>query len=462
MKEIKRCISNFAFCDQAAIEKKLTQMASQGWMIHKAGDLFWTYEKAEPKQLRFAVTYFPDASEFDPSPSEKQLDKEDLCAQDGWRLVLRWDAMQIFCNENLDAVPIETDPVPQVANIHRVMRKRLLTGRIPLFLTIALSLFTQLADLRRDPLDYLSSGFSISMLLMWLMLLAQVVYQMISYFHWHHRAKKAAEDGVFLPMSINWWMAWGWLALMTVFLLYTFAGSKIPRLVALCYGGMMVVIIFLARGILKWMKEQGVSRQLNQGVTMLSIFLAVVLGTSVLIREGIHGWLPVEDTSRAVGTYEHYGTIRKIYDDPLPLEIEELADVDTQWSKEADPQETFLLSKTEYHQYVIPVRGVYKPEQRELSYTVIDVKQGFLQNFFRNAALNARQDETNDDVVFIDHYEPVDATVWNADAAYQLHWSDSVLDTYLVFWGNRIVEIQFYWEPTPEQIALAAEKLSNP
>ena len=33
------------------------------------------------------------------------------------------------------------------------------------------------------------------------------------------------------------------------------------------------------------------------------------------------------------------------------------------------------------------------------------------------------------------------------------------MNTYLVCWENRIVEIQFYWEPTQEQIQIAAAQL---
>ena len=119
MSTVKRTLVNVSFYDPEAIQRKLEQMAAQGWMIQKAGNLFWTYTKIPPQKLRFAVTYFPGASEFDPKPSEKQLEKEELCAQDGWRLVLRWDVMQIFCTDREDAVPIDTDPVPQVDNIHR-------------------------------------------------------------------------------------------------------------------------------------------------------------------------------------------------------------------------------------------------------------------------------------------------------------------------------------------------------
>ena len=124
MSTVKRTLVNVSFYDPEAIQRKLEQMAARGWMIQKAGNLFWTYTKIPPQKLRFAVTYFPGASEFDPKPSERQLEREELCAQDGWRLVLRWDAMQIFCTDREDAVPIDTDPVPQVDNIHRTMRKK--------------------------------------------------------------------------------------------------------------------------------------------------------------------------------------------------------------------------------------------------------------------------------------------------------------------------------------------------
>ena len=112
MRTLKRTLANFSFFDQQTIEKKLEDMAAKGWMVTKAGNFFWTYERIPPQKLRFAVTYFPGASEFDPQPSEKQLEKEELIARDGWKLVLRWDAMQIFCTDREDAVPIETDPVP--------------------------------------------------------------------------------------------------------------------------------------------------------------------------------------------------------------------------------------------------------------------------------------------------------------------------------------------------------------
>ena len=79
-----------------------------------------------------------------------------------------------------------------------------------------------------------------------------------------------------------------------------------------------------------------------------------------------------------------------------------------------------------------------------------------------SAELSARSalDKGLGGIVFTDHYEPADPAPWGAQEAYQVYFSDSFLNTYLVCWEERIVEIKFYWEPTPEQIRLAAEKLS--
>ena len=82
-----------------------------------------------------------------------------------------------------------------------------------------------------------------------------------------------------------------------------------------------------------------------------------------------------------------------------------------------------------------------------------------LVNLFRKAALGTRQDEVYDDFTFTDHFEAIDPSIWKADEAYQLYWSDSYLNTYLLFWDDRIVELKFYWDPTPEQIEIAIQKL---
>ena len=51
--------------------------------------------------------------------------------------------------------------------------------------------------------------------------------------------------------------------------------------------------------------------------------------------------------------------------------------------------------------------------------------------------------------------------ICDADEAYQLHWSDSILDSYIVCWGNRIVEVKFFWDATENEIRTAAAILKK-
>lgn len=393
--KVKRCLCNFSFYDQQAIQEKLEAMAEKGWMLEKTGSFIWTYKRMRPKKLRFFITYFPSASEFAPDSTDGEPTKINHYHQDGWLLLINWGIMQIFYSENTDAIPIETEPITQTENVRRTIKKKVLfpqtvlCGIFVCYLTIRLSMW------RRDPVGELSEPSSLYSVFMFGALILESLYEIGFYFYWSRKAKAVARnDGVFLPIQCRPMISW-------------------------------ILLMFSA--------------------------LSLLLVCSSLF--------PNEKT--VVGTYELYGRTREIYDDPLPLEIEELADVRAHWSKEADQQETFLLSSTEYRQYAVPVDGNDKVDDRKLIYTVTEVKWDFLYDFIKQAVVNAQQDEILKDHVFINHYEPIDSSVWNADDAYQLHWSNGVLDTYLICWGKCIVEITFYWEPTPEQIAIVAEKLRN-
>lgn len=462
MKEMKRCFCNFSFYDQQAIQEKLEEMAESGWMLEKTGNFMWTYKRIEPKILRFSVTYFPSASDFDPSPTEGELTKIDFCRQDGWNLVTTWGVMQIFCNEDLDAVPIETEPVMQIENICRSMKKNVLLPQAVLGGMLLWNVVIRLSQWLRDPVGELSDPFSIYSVLMFSILTLACLYEIGFYFCWSRKAKAAAQnDGVFLPVRSKPIASWILMAVSALLLILSYTALRGPLGFVILWLCMVPFIIVIGNLLKNMLKKRGVSRNVNRIVSVCAVVLLTFLMLGLMTAAIIQGRMRFDSGKNVVGTYELYGRTREIYNDPLPLEIEELADVNAQWSKEADHQETLLLSSTEYRQYAVPADGNDNVDERKLEYTVTEVKQDFLYDFIKRAVLNSRQDEIHDDFVFTDHYEPIDASVWNADDAYQLHWSESVLNTYLIFWGNHIVEIKFYWEPTPEQIAITVENLER-
>ncbi len=462
MKEMKRCFCNFSFYDQQAIQEKLEEMAESGWMLEKTGNFMWTYKRIEPKKLRFSVTYFPSASDFDPSPTEGELTKIDFCRQDGWNLVTTWGVMQIFCNEDLDAVPIETEPVMQIENICQSMKKNVLLPQAVLGGMLLWNVVIRLSQWRRDPVGELSDPFSIYSVLMFSILTLACLYEIGFYFCWSRKAKAAAQnDGVFLPVRSKPIASWILMAVSALLLILSYTALRGPLGFVILWLCMVPFIIVIGNFLKNMLKKRGISRNVNRIVSVCAVVLLTFLMLGLMTAAIIQGRMRFDSGKNMVGTYELYGRTREIYNDPLPLEIEELADVNAQWSKEADHQETLLLSSTEYRQYAVPADGNDNVDERKLEYTVTEVKQDFLYDFIKRAVLNSRQDEIHDDFVFTDHYDPIDASVWNADDAYQLHWSESVLNTYLIFWGNRIVEIKFYWEPTPDQIKIVVEKLGK-
>ena len=461
MKEMKRCFCNFSFYDQQAIQEKLEEMAESGWMLEKTG-FMWTYKRIEPKKLRFSVTYFPSASDFDPSPTEGELTKIDFCRQDGWNLVTTWGVMQIFYNEDLDAVPIETEPVMQIENICRSMKKNVLLPQAVLSGMLLWNVVIRLSQWRRDPVGELSDPFSIYSVLMFSILTLACLYEIGFYFCWSRKAKAAAQnDGVFLPVRSKPIASWILMAVSALLLILSYTALRGLLGFVILWLCMVPFIIVIGNLLKNMLKKRGVSRNVNRIVSVCAVVLLTFLMLGLMTAAIIQGRMRFDSGKNVVDTYELYGRTREIYNDPLPLEIEELADVNARWSKEADHQETLLLSSTEYRQYAVPADGNDNVDERKLEYTVTEVKQDFLYDFIKRAVLNSRQDEIHDDFVFTDHYEPIDASVWNADDAYQLHWSESVLNTYLIFWGNHIVEIKFYWEPTPEQIAITVENLER-
>jgi len=110
MKNTKRRLEPLSFFNHTGISRHLEKMAAKGWMIEKIVNTGWVYRRIEPKNIHFAVSYFPKASEFDPEPSEEQKMFHDFCAHTGWQLACTSAQLQIFYNERENPTPIETDP----------------------------------------------------------------------------------------------------------------------------------------------------------------------------------------------------------------------------------------------------------------------------------------------------------------------------------------------------------------
>ena len=158
MRNTKRELPLFSMYDHTGMERHLEEMAVQGWMLEKTTGFGWVYRRCEARRVRYAVTYFPKASAYEPGPSEDKQIFQDYCAQAGWELVSDAAQMQIFRTEAENSLPIETDAAIQVDNIHRAMKRSFLPSHFALMAVSLLWAGLLGWRLMTDPIGLLSSN----------------------------------------------------------------------------------------------------------------------------------------------------------------------------------------------------------------------------------------------------------------------------------------------------------------
>ena len=120
MKHTKReWIPLYNFLDRTRLTAHLSEMAAQGWLLTSISSWSWKYRRTEPRKLKFAVTFFAGAGRFCPAPAPGLDTFRDYCAQAGWQVAASMDQVQVFYNEDENAVPLETDSALELANIQK-------------------------------------------------------------------------------------------------------------------------------------------------------------------------------------------------------------------------------------------------------------------------------------------------------------------------------------------------------
>ncbi len=471
-------INLYSYYDHAGIVRHLEDMARQGWQLEKAGSVFWTYRRCKPAELRYAVVYFSKASQFDPEPPAEQREFWELCKATGWELVTNRYQMQIFRNPAPDAIPIETDPVVQVENVRAAMKKGAVRGNWVLLICSCLQIWLQFRTYSIR--DFLTQGFALSAVLIWLMLGINAIVELTAYYRWYRKAKAAArEEGILLsPRSRKW------LQILRIMFLVVIVTIDLPilfldpsrspstRMVILVSLFCYAVLLLIIYGSRQLMKKKGFSAEANMG---LNILIAIV-GTFVLMGgliwmsfrvaddPSLNGHQNAETISytRGYRTYTY-----DFYRDPIPLSIEDLtgAELDPDYSRRMDVSGTPLLREYDIRQ-VIPYYSY--SDAPELTYTVWEVGISSLYGPVKNSFFKDTVYTFHGQIDFvIPHgWVAADAAPWGALDAYQYHDEDGQpYGSYLLCYDSRFVEISFdAWNaapPTAEQMTLVGKVLGS-
>lgn len=433
MRETKRQMSLYSFYDHTGIEKHLARMAERGWLLCKIGQLFWHYRRIEPKKITFSVCYFPQATIYDPRPSEGQEEFYDLCAHAGWTLAGSSGQLQVFCHQGENPTPIDTDPALEVEAIHQSAKKTVLPANFLLLGVAVLNLGLFLWRFWDNPVLTLASGGSLLALVAYTLILVNCTVELCSYFRWRRRARRAAERGEFLPTRSRVWLQRLLLAILLPAGAWCLAGMLRDGLGGLAAVSMLGVIGIIAAvlGVRKLLKGAGVSAKANLRGT-----LAVCVVLSILFAAAIP-WLVVRGMNSRPNPRP----------DELPPSVADLVEMDpdhySRWQFRTSSPLLALLQVSDYPR-------IYGEMTHSLRYDVTVVKAPALYGLCRDHYLGGDS-----------RYAPTDPAPWGAQEAYRYVLDGQTLEYYVLCYPHRVVEITLDWTPTAEQMAVIGEKLGR-
>lgn len=464
MKDTKRVFASYSFYDHTGLEKSFEKMAAKGWLIEKAAYLGWRYRRIEPKRLTFTVTYFPDASDFDPVPGDGQQTFWELCEQAGWKLACATGQLQIFYNENPDAVPIETDAVLQLENIH-ASAKRAYLWQYVLYIILGLFYTCMLIEkILYDPAELFSSNIQLFNMVCIPAFIILSIAELITYYRWRKKAIKAAEiTNEFLPTKGTGKLQ-GVMLLFIIILLISFLagnifnGEKLYGIFMITYLLCIAAISFLLNRIKNMLKSHGVSAKRNLFLTLVADIILAIALVSIFTYTAIAFFKhsPFE-THKPVRTYvEENGWKWDIYADAIPLKVEDMTATNYRdYSYTEDKvQRSVFLSKKKYRQWAIP-NGEDVPE---ISYTILDTHFSPIYHLCLDSLLRLEEEEVKH---FSENWARIDAIPWNADAVWQKYYGSNPSGQYIICYGNRMIELDcFNLELTNAGKKAVGEKLS--
>ncbi|MBQ9148994.1 MAG: DUF2812 domain-containing protein [Oscillospiraceae bacterium] len=457
MRKTKHCIAQFTFYDRTGIQAFLEGEAEKGWLLDKIGSFGWRFRRIEPKKVHFAVTYFPDASAFDPGPSEKEHTFREFCAHSGWMLAASNAQLQIFYNEQEDPVPIETDPLIELDNIHKSAKKGYLLSYWLLLAVSVMQVCMQVWRIGEDFVDSLSQNTTLFLIPLYGILWLMCTVEIAGYYRWRRKAIRAAEaDGVFVPTKGNrgFMLAMLWIITVAFLAMLCSMGDSKFMVIGLSSVLIVFIVISMMMGAMALMKKLGVSRAGNALITItLSVALSFGLSVAVLwsvISAVDAGWLEREP----VATHEFQGRTYELYADDIPLTLEDLGRAeDARYSYEMTSQESMLLAQHQCDQ--IARWGENKIDW--FRYSVVEVKAGFLYEPTLNSLLDTGDHGYSTDIfgnVHYDGYRQVDAAPWGAAQAYQIYFLDEPLSSYVLCYDGLILVLNPDWNMTPEEMAI--------
>lgn len=431
MRDVKRRIETYSFYDRSGIAAHLEAMAAKGWQLERITSSFWYYRRAQPQKLRYAVTYYPSGSAFDPEPNPGLGELYELCEHAGWEYVTGFAEMNIFVNSRENPTPLETDPVVELGVIELSARRRLTRPYWIMLVVTALFAFLGLGNLFVDPVYALSGLYSVPAGLCFAFCAAALAVELAGYYRWRSRARKAAAHGE----SVD---------------------TRSPRRAAQAL--LVCILVSLAFAAL-WIFIAG-----DNYARFSCVLVLVVYAVAFTLMQTSVGRLKKRGSSKgrtfAVSSVLCFAVAFALYAaaGPLAIDLVRADDVDTNYVNHSlslsdltgAEMPGYVRTPLDRESVILAQSAVDESMHYEalgedigaLEYTTTFVKLPALYGFCERTASRGG--------------ESVDPEPWGALRAYSMGGN-----AYTLCYADRVVEISLPFSPTAEQMAIVYERLGN-
>jgi len=463
MRQKRIRVELYSLYDHTGIAAHLEKMAQRGWLLEKIGTWGWRYRRCEPMQVRFAVTYFPRASAYEPTPSEGELTFQAYCEEAGWKLAAANAQLQVFYHEDPNCTPLETDALTQVENIHEAGKKTFLMSNWMFFGLSILQMITLTGNHLSRPIDLFTQTSGVFGAFVWMLMLILSIVELTTYYRWRKKALRLAEEeGGFLPTrSHPGFQMFTLILVFTGFFLWMASlnntATGFYALIMFCAIMIMYVVVNGTRLLLK---KLNVSKTANKVITIaVDVVLAFTLifgMTAWAVKTGIGQKKPVD-------TYEYLGREREVYADELPLYVDDLMDADRDDYSCEIVQEHYGLFGWSF----IGFQNGRKDRGEDLPgiwYYVVKVDNDWAFEKCWEDRLDAYGGLTAKEEMIHPWSSGLvaeDPAPWGAEAVYAQYIDQVFTGSRLIRWEDRFVWLELDWDPTPEQIEIITEKLQQ-
>ena len=295
-------------------------------------------------------------------------------------------------------------------------------------------------NLFSQPLFWLSSAASLFGLVCWASLLIYLIADLGCYFFWLRRAEKAAEQGVFLPTRGCGWLQRVMLGAVALAGVYWLCTEQLPgmRQLVLVYLAGFALLLAAVNGVKGLLRRKKVSARRNLALTLAAdVVLALVL-------TGAMGW----------------GILRAVQSGQLsawqldttpPLTVAQLTgQSDEGYTFQFQQQSSLFLFRRVYAQQPNFDQMTQLPW---MEYTLFDTDFPSIRQLCLDELFAAVAD--------YGQFQPMDASLWQADAAWQLWEEYEAQNVYIIAWPGRVVRLETDWLLTDQQMVLAGRQLGQ-